>query len=448
MADINRRCRLLIIPILPMKKVLTFSLLLILGLAASQMLPGLLGEGYAAFRNISTTLLYVCLSFIMINVGREFEIDKTRWRSYAADYFIAMATAAVPWLLIALYYVFVLLPPGYWGDAGAWKENLLLSRFAAPTSAGILFTMLAALNLKQSWMYRKIQVLAIFDDLDTILLMIPLQIMMIGLRWQLFAVVLIVFLLLWLGWKKLNAYNLRQEWWAILLYSVAVFGITQVIYLVSKHFYGEQGSIHIEVLLPAFVLGMVMKTRHMDSPRERAASSGISFLFMFLVGLSMPLFIGLDTSSAAGAASVTGSQPMMSWGVIALHVVAVSFLSNIGKLLPRPEMERTPGTLHRHVHSRRGGGRRHFHRHRLQSRRTGAGHFSADACTEPDSHGYFRRMGEKTRFAYLYARRSFRSRIAERTVMLPDGRKNTVWICCASGRFEYLCTIPVFSGTR
>ncbi len=334
MADINRRCRLLIIPILPMKKVLTFSLLLILGLAASQMLPGLLGEGYAAFRNISTTLLYVCLSFIMINVGREFEIDKTRWRSYAADYFIAMATAAVPWLLIALYYVFVLLPPGYWGDAGAWKENLLLSRFAAPTSAGILFTMLAALNLKQSWMYRKIQVLAIFDDLDTILLMIPLQIMMIGLRWQLFAVMLIVFLLLWLGWKKLNAYNLRQEWWAILLYSVAVFGITQVIYLVSKHFYGEQGSIHIEVLLPAFVLGMVMKTRHMDSPRERAASSGISFMFMFLVGLSMPLFIGLDTSSAAGAASVTGSQPMMSWGVIALHVVAVSFLSNIGKLVP------------------------------------------------------------------------------------------------------------------
>lgn len=66
--------------------------------------------------------------------------------------------------------------------------------------------------------------------------------------------------------EKLNAYNLRQEWWAILLYSVAVFGITQVIYLVSKHFYGEQGSIHIEVLLPAFVLGMVMKTRHMDSP--------------------------------------------------------------------------------------------------------------------------------------------------------------------------------------
>lgn len=72
----------------------------------------------------------------MINVGREFEVDKTRWRSYAGDYFIAMATAAMPWFLIAIYYVFVLLPPEFWNSWEAWKENLLLSRFAAPTSAG------------------------------------------------------------------------------------------------------------------------------------------------------------------------------------------------------------------------------------------------------------------------------------------------------------------------
>ena len=67
-----------------------------LGLIASQMLPGTLGAGYAAFKKCSDTLLYICLGFIMINVGREFEIDKTRWRSYTADYFIAMATAALP----------------------------------------------------------------------------------------------------------------------------------------------------------------------------------------------------------------------------------------------------------------------------------------------------------------------------------------------------------------
>ena len=171
-----------------MRKVLSFSLFLMLGLVASQLLPGLLGEAHAAFKTTTDLLLYICLAFIMINVGREFEIDKSRWRSYTADYFIAMATAALPWLLIALYYVFVLLPPALWGDTAAWKENLLLSRFAAPTSAGILFTMLAALHLKRSWIYRKIQVLAIFDDLDTILLMIPLQILMIGLRWQMFVI--------------------------------------------------------------------------------------------------------------------------------------------------------------------------------------------------------------------------------------------------------------------
>ena len=94
-----------------MKKVLSFSFVLMLGLVASQILPGLLGEGYGTLRVLSDTLLYVCLSFIMINVGREFELDKSKWRSYTADYFIAMATAAMPWLLIALYYVFILLPP-------------------------------------------------------------------------------------------------------------------------------------------------------------------------------------------------------------------------------------------------------------------------------------------------------------------------------------------------
>ena len=33
---------------------------------------------------------------------------KSRWKSYAEDYFIAMATAALPWFMIAIYYVFVL----------------------------------------------------------------------------------------------------------------------------------------------------------------------------------------------------------------------------------------------------------------------------------------------------------------------------------------------------
>jgi len=271
----------------------------------------------------------------MINVGREFEVDKTRWRSYTQDYFIAMATAAFPWIFVALYYMFVLLPDIYWSSGEAWKENLLLSRFAAPTSAGILFTMLAAAGLKASWVYKKVQVLAIFDDLDTILLMIPLQIMMVGLRWQLGVIILVVTLLLITGWKKMGAVDMRQDWKAILLYAVLTFGITQVIYLGSKYWYGEEASIHIEVLLPAFVLGMIMKHKHIDSKTEYNVSTAISFLFMFLVGVSMPVFFGVDfTAQAASATTITAAQPFMSWPVIAFHVVVVSFLSNIGKLFP------------------------------------------------------------------------------------------------------------------
>ena len=252
-----------------MRKVLSFSGFLMLGLVVSQFLPMMAGDGYGAVKSISNVLLYVCLSFIMINVGREFVLDKTRWKSYAQDYFIAMATAALPWFMIAIYYVFILLPPEFWNSWEAWKENLLLSRFAAPTSAGILFTMLAAIGLKSSWIYKKIQVLAIFDDLDTILLMIPLQIMMIGLRWQLIIVVVIVFLLLSIGWQRLNKYDWRQDWKAILFYSVIIFLATQILYLGSKELYGDEGSIHIEVLLPAFVLGMIMKHKEHDTPVER-----------------------------------------------------------------------------------------------------------------------------------------------------------------------------------
>ena len=260
-----------------MRKVLSFSAFLMMGLLVSQILPGAVGEGYTTIKSVSDVLLYICLSFIMINVGREFVMDKTRWKSYAEDYFIAMATAAMPWILIAVYYVFVLLPPEYWHSWEAWKENLLLSRFAAPTSAGILFTMLAALGLKSSWIYKKIQVLAIFDDLDTILLMIPLQIMMVGLRWQLIIIVLVVFVL----------------------------------------------------------LSMVMKHKEIDTPLEHKVSTGVSFLFMFLVGMSMPLFVGVDFSEThSGTHSITGSQEMMSWGMIIYHVVIVSLLSNVGKLFP------------------------------------------------------------------------------------------------------------------
>lgn len=318
-----------------MKKVLSFSVFLLVGLAVSQVLPFIAGDATRSVKVVTDIFLYICLAFIMINVGREFEIDKSRWKSYALDYFVAMVAAAMPWLLIALYYIFVLFPSTQWGSGDLWKETLLISRFAAPTSAGILFTMLAALRLKSSWMYKKIQVLAIFDDLDTILLMIPLQVFMIGMKWQMAVILTVVIFLLVFGWKQMGRYGMRQDWKAILGYSVIVIVFTQGIYHISEYFLGPHEGIHIEVLLPAFVLGMVMKSQHIESKTEEKVSTAISYFFMFLVGVSMPQFIGLDMNSQpTNPDSVTASLPMMSWGMIAVHVVVVSLLSNIGKLMP------------------------------------------------------------------------------------------------------------------
>ena len=316
-----------------MKKVLSFSAMLMLGLLLSQLLPGALGANYEHTRECIEILLGVCLAFIMINVGREFEVDKSNIKVYVKDYLVAMLAAALPWILIATYYIFVLMPSDWHASGTVWKETLLLSRFAAPTSAGILFAMLAAIGLQKSWIYKKIQVLAIFDDLDTILLMIPLQIAMIGMQWQMGVILGTVVLLLWIGWKKMSSYSFRTDWKSLLLYSALTYGATYLIYILTKHFFGEAGSVHIEVLLPAFVLGMVMKHSHSTSKGDDRAATCISLLFMLLVGMSMPL-INMDATAPAESASMIASLAMPAWGTIAVHVVVVSVLSNVGKLAP------------------------------------------------------------------------------------------------------------------
>lgn len=315
-----------------MRKVILFSAFLLIGLILSQILPTLFAEQYHILQKIFNLTMFTSLAYIMINVGREFEIDKTRLGDYTKDYFIAMATAALPWIFVAVYYMF-LLPPEYMGVQQAWNENLLLSRFAAPTSAGILFTMLAAAGLKNKWIYKKTQVLAIFDDLDTILLMIPLQMLMIGFKWQLIVIIFIIFTLLIIGWKKLNKLNFDQNWSSILLYSILIVAAIEIVYFGSKKLLGEDSAIHIEVLLPAFVLGMIMKTKHYENSATKTASSFISFLFMFLVGISTPLFIhGLDIPEMTD--KITAQQPLMGWDMLIFHVIMVTLISNIGKMFP------------------------------------------------------------------------------------------------------------------
>jgi Kef-type K+ transport system membrane component KefB len=77
---------------------------------------------------------------------------------------------------------------------------------------------------------------------------------------------------------------------------------------------------------------MVMKTRENHSRSNEIASNVISYMFMLLVGLSAPLFVGVDFGATAGDCML-GKVGDMSWGEIAFHVLITTVLSNVGKLL-------------------------------------------------------------------------------------------------------------------
>lgn len=319
-----------------MKKVAFYSFLLIAGLIGSQFMQG---APHWLSLGVKLTTMFA-LSFIMIHVGYEFEIDKSRLKSYGFDYVVAASAAMLPWIFCTLYFIFAMSPRELWGDPDRFKASLLEGLFAAPTSAGVLFSMLAAAGLGATWLFRKARILAIFDDLQTILLLIPLKILLIGWKWQLAVIAIIVFTLLWVAYRYLNALRLPVTWPWVMTYAGCVVFFSELIYWTSKHV-DPNLPIHLEVLLPAFAIGCVLRTPdgqdpHSDDakenveegpemPDEQFASAIVSAVFMVLVGLSMPPIFG---------ASAPGHDEFPGWGIVALHVVAITLLSNLGKMVP------------------------------------------------------------------------------------------------------------------
>ena len=203
------------------------------------------------------------------------------------------------------YALLLLMPPRAWATYEGWTEALLTWRFAAPTSAGILFSMLAAAGLSATWMFRKARILAIFDDLDTILLMVPLTMLIVGLAWQMVVMVLIMLALLYAAWRWLNRLVIPFTWPWVLGYAVGIALLSESIHRGSLVL-DRSVPIHLEVLLPAFALGCLMKplnNPHVDDIREghqegpersqeQIVSTIVSGVFMLLVGLSMPPVLG------------------------------------------------------------------------------------------------------------------------------------------------------------
>jgi hypothetical protein len=295
-----------------MIRVLTYSVLLILGMALSQ-LP--------ALENLKpqiSALTMIFLAYIMIQVGMEFEIDKKQLGKYGVDYIVAMAAAAVPWLTAAAYF--------WWFFQVDAAESLLIGRFAAPTSAGILFTMLAAAGLAATWTYKKARVLAIFDDLDTILFMIPLKMMLLGFTAKLLGLGIIVVGLLVVAYYMMH-------WLRVPTNNFWVVGYAALVWFACVAF-DYTTELHLEVLLPAFALGCIIKSDHLHGSEEFDADvrgpepdNGewedvldrlIKGSFMLLAGAALPP-IAFGT---------------MGLGIILIHVVLLTFLMNLGKCVP------------------------------------------------------------------------------------------------------------------
>lgn len=258
------------------------------------------------------------LAFIMIFVGREFNVNLNNKKKYLVDYGVAATAAGLPWLFCTFYFLYFLMSD----QNTSLSEAMLVGRFAAPTSAGILFSMLAAAGLAQTWTYRKAKVLAIFDDLDTILFLIPLKAFLTGFIWQLGFELGVIMTLLVLGLAGYRKLKLPGSWPWVLTYGFGITLLCEIIFLVTLDRDSLAGA-HIEVLLPAFVLGCMMKTDEKKiSFKEPQVRFIISCIFMLLVGMSLPLIIGDKAES---------QLEMSNWEIV-LHVLAITIISNLGKM--------------------------------------------------------------------------------------------------------------------
>jgi Kef-type K+ transport system membrane component KefB len=295
-----------------MRRVIIYSVLLVGGMALSQF------PVVQSFAAPIAAVTMIFLAYIMIEVGMEFDIDKSRLTSYAVDYGVAMGAAAVPWICAAVYF--------WWVFGLGYKESLLVGRFASPTSAGILFTMLAAAGLASTWIYKKARVLAIFDDLDTVLLMIPLKMMLVGFQPKLLVLVLVVLVCLaaayfCIHWLKVPTTN---GWVAI--YAVLVWGATYAFDYVT--------DLHLEVLVPAFALGCIIKSDHLHGSAEYGETGPKEIVRGISAQTMLDWIIKGGFMLLAGMALPPIQLGGLSIGAVLAHVLLITILSNIGKCVP------------------------------------------------------------------------------------------------------------------
>jgi hypothetical protein len=142
-------------------------------------------------------------------------------------------------------------------------------------------------------------VLAIFDDLDTVLLMIPLKMMLIG-------------------------FETGNAWVAI--YALLVWGVTYA--------FDYATDLHLEVLVPAFALGCVIKSDHLHGSAEYSDRGHVMGAHESPVQAILDWAIKGGFMLLAGAALPPIQLGEMSIVAVLAHVILITIVSNIGKCVP------------------------------------------------------------------------------------------------------------------
>jgi hypothetical protein len=124
--------------------------------------------------------------------------------------------------------------------------------------------MLEAAGMKETWLFQKARVLAIFDDLDTILLMVPLKVIIVGLKWELSFDLIFVIVLLGLSWFYLHAIKIPVSSGATLSYAALVTTVCELVHVITHYHIEAMDTVHLEVLLPAFAIGCIARSAHAE----------------------------------------------------------------------------------------------------------------------------------------------------------------------------------------
>jgi hypothetical protein len=264
-----------------MRVVYLFSLCLIAGITCSQLFDL---ESYRPYLSFFSD---IAVSYILIEIGLELFIDKKLWKTHLEDYWVAAIAAGLPWIF-CFFYLQIRADQ-------TWAETLLISRFAAPSASDILDPILAAAGFGGTWLFRKVRVLAILADIDTMLFIVPLQLLLMGTRYRILFVMIFVIILSILLWRYLHRLRLPSGRIWLLFYAVI---LTTLFRWIDLKFHLE-----IELLFPAFVWGSLIYNPDLHKPKTPfhehiyltpeqkplfILDRSIKIAFMFLLGLLFP----------------------------------------------------------------------------------------------------------------------------------------------------------------